>query len=297
MATAEVETLTNQDKEQLLNKLDDIQKKATQTSNQRYGMGLQAFQEAIRSDDATHELYLKCIERVRFENQKLKAQDFREWKRRHKERTDSPGFRAALRHQLNWLLLTIEASAKPDEMESLGPEAMLKIDTMFKNHELLNGQKGVLKQNVLETPFAKAYDLNGLEAKDWPLNPLELKQIYEKVVMPSLRKPDQVDQLREAWNKRIRHEGLMVEKWSTSVEDYKDFAKKQERVPDFDIWLDDDYLKLLWAKEIDCYAVGDEKKAALSMIDHIKEHVHHKYATIWLQEFTELLTPEEDNLE
>ena len=108
--SAQEKSLSETDRELLLEKLKEIQETSNSAVIGRFGVAMAAFKEGMQSDTTAHDLYLKCIEKVRFEDEAKKTNEFREWKRQHKERTDTAGFRRALRHQLYWLVLTLEAA-------------------------------------------------------------------------------------------------------------------------------------------------------------------------------------------
>ncbi|MGE9269105.1 MAG: hypothetical protein ACQKBY_13515, partial [Verrucomicrobiales bacterium] len=76
-------SLSEVDRQLLLEKLKEVQESARQTTLDRFDNALQAFKSAASSEAATHDLYLKCVEKVNFDDQNKKTQEFREWKRRH----------------------------------------------------------------------------------------------------------------------------------------------------------------------------------------------------------------------
>lgn len=288
-SSAQAESLNETERKQLLAKLAEIRESAERSSKNRFATALMAYRGAIQSDAAAHDLYLKCVEKADFVDQKKGSQEFREWKRKHKEKKDTAEFRRALRHQLNWLLLSIEASVKPDEIESLGVKALAKVDAIMEDHKMLKPQQRVLKQNVLSSAYAKAYNINGLEAKDWPLSPLAVNEIYEKLVMPPLRNRTSVDKLRKAWTKRIEHEGLMLKNWEDLPDSGRVGMKKDLEPAKFTKWREDGYLKLLWEKEMDCYKCGDEKQASANMLALLTEHIKHKQSLEWTEDFEGLM--------
>ncbi|MGJ8656628.1 MAG: hypothetical protein ACSHX6_09250 [Akkermansiaceae bacterium] len=289
MSQAQGETLNEIEKKQLIERLAEIREAAEKSSKDRFAVALMAFRDAIKSDASAHDLYLKCVEKADFEDQKKSSQDFRDWKRKHKERRDTAEFRRALRHQLNWLLLSIEASVKPDEIESLGVKALAKVDAIMEDHKMLKPQQGLLDRSVLSSVYAKAYNINGLQAKDWPLSPLAISDIYEKLVMPPLRNGDSVDMLRKAWTKRIEHEGLILKNWADLPDSGRVGMKKDMEPPKFTKWKEDGYLKLLWEKEMDCYKHGDEKQASGNMLALVTEHIKHKKSLEWTKDFQKLM--------
>ena len=188
--SAEPEKLSDLDAQLLLEKIKELQEGSDERISARYKTAVSAFRSAVQSDTATHELYLKCIEKVNFEDEDRKASEFRDWKKRHKERTDTPAFRRALRHQLNWLLLTLEAASNPDQTSKLWSKALDQIDTIFSDAEDLRGSQSILQQTVTNTIFAEAYNIEGIELGEWPMAPLQLEAVYEEAEYPLVIDPD-----------------------------------------------------------------------------------------------------------
>lgn len=287
--SAEPAILSDSDREKLQDELDKVLNVAKTTSEKRFARAMSAFRSAISSDSAAYELYLDCYERVNFIDQQKSSQDFREWKRKHNDRDDLSEFKRVLRHQLNWLLLSIEASAQPEDIYQFSEKAMKKIDTIMSELEKLKSQQRVLSQSVLSSVYAKAFDMNGLEAEGWPLSPTDITGVYETLVMPPIRDEGDATRLRAAWNKRIKQVGLMKKEWSASPKSSKIGIKKETKSPEYEKWLDDGYLKLIWAMEKDCFEVGDEVNASSNMLSHLKKHIKHKLSLEWVKEFEDII--------
>jgi len=285
----EADELSGVDRVALIEKLKKIQKESDDRVGGLYRKAIQDYRSAIRSDDATMDLYLKCLEKVRFDDQKRKSQDFREWKRRNKDRLHSASMRMALRHQLSWLLLSIEAARREGDVSELGMRAVAHLDQIFKNAEKLKDHRDILSQNALSSVFAKAYKLN-IKVKDWPKSTLDIAQIYEKVVLPPLRESAQINSMRSAWKHRILQEGLVHEKWSNRAG--TTVGKKDAmRSPEFEKFLSDTRPQLLWDMEVDCFKVGDERASALRMLTHLETYLTHKDAPQWIKDFQQLIQP------
>ena len=116
---SQAEPLNAADRQLLLEKLKELKEAAEGRKGDRIGVALAAFRPAMSSADAAIDLYLKCVEKLDFEDQHRKSQDFREWKRRQKDRLKDPGMRLALQLQLQWLVYTLEIAAEPQEMSKL----------------------------------------------------------------------------------------------------------------------------------------------------------------------------------
>lgn len=279
---AEEKPLSEIDRELLLEKLKEIQESSNSTVKGRFGVALTAFKRARESNAAAHDLYLKCIEKIRFEDQVKKASEFRDWKKRHKDRTDSEGFRLALRHQLNWLVLTLEA-AQVEDITTMSSRGISVLEAILRDAEELKGQSELLKDSVLKSIFADAYSVNGIDVIGWPTSPLDITSLYEGVILPPLRDPDTTSALRSAWLKRIEHEGTLLEKWTNEA------SADRDRKPGFEKWLVEGRQNLMWRMEVDLFVNGDQRGAALRMLEHLKTNLTHKSAPKWIEQFTRLV--------
>lgn len=288
---AEPQALGEADRIAVEEQLEKIQQRSKDRVSGLYRRALQDYRQAIVSDDATMDLYLKCVEKVRFIDEKHKSQDFREWKRKSKEKLSSSSMRMALRHQLAWLLLSIEAAHKEGDLSAMGTRAITHLDQIIRNAKILKEHRNILSENALNSVFARAYILN-IKVEDWPKSSMDIAQIYDKVVMPPLRSGTRVESLRAAWRKRIEHEGLIIEGWSeragTTV-GKKDAMKTAE----FEKFLGETRPQLLWKMEVDCFKSGDEKVAALNLLKHLEDYITHKDAPEWIKNFQEMINPSE----
>jgi hypothetical protein len=276
------EKLTPLDAQLLLEKLKQLRDGSNERISDRYEAAHRAFRAAIQTDAAAHDLYVDCIEKVQFEGENRKASDFREWKRRHKDRTDSPAFRRALRHQLNWLLLTLEAASEPEKRDKLWPKALERIDLIFKDADDLLGEQGRLRQDVLDSVYATAYGLNGIKLADWPTAPLQISMVYEQLILPPLRSPRTLTELRQAWEKRILHEGSVHNLWGRPS---RGSGGREGRPAELDKFLAVRRPQLQWEMEMDLFSVGDQKASALRMLKHIEKYVAHENCAEWITSF------------
>lgn len=285
--SAEPSKLTEPERETLLDSLEKLRSDANTEVESKYRAAVAAFQGALDSDQAAIDLYEKCVELVEFTQRDRSTKDFREWKKRNAERMDAPGFGLALRYQLRWLLLTIYAATEQDR-ELLAPKAAEILSSMFQSAESLKGQQGTLRQNVLSTPFAQAYELGGLEVENWVGSPLQLGDVYEKIILPPLRRPDSTDKLRNAWTNRILYEARIID--GMHQENGNRNGNNQEnRIQDFQTIIRPD---LIWQMEQDVFKAGDQRGAAKNMLQHLKVYLAHDRARNWEKEFRNLIAPE-----
>lgn len=279
---ADPQQLSPLDAQLLLERLKELREGSDKRIKESYQSAFGAFRAAIQSDAAAHDLYLKCVEKVRFEDEKKSGQDFRDWKRRHKDNGDTPAFRRALRHQLNWLLLTLEAASEPKKRDELGAKAMERIDLIFKDAEDLAGSESLLRQGVLQTVFATAYGVNDIDLEGWPTAPLQLSAVYEQLILPPLRKPAKLAELKQAWERRILHEGSVHNLWGKPSNGR---GGGEGRPLELEKFLAERRPQMEWDMEVDLFRAGDQKGAALRMLKHIEEHVTHRNASDWIENF------------
>jgi hypothetical protein len=294
------EPLTQADKEALLEKLDALRDDARTKALGRMGSALSAFKAGMASDEAAAELYLKCLEKE-FEDQKLSSQDFRERKRHESERLEKDGTKRCLRHQLRWLVLTLEAAEKPDKISELIPRASEAMASIFDSPAQFEMNVEALRQPVTETIFAKAYHLQGLKVEKWPLSPLEIGPVFEQVFLPPLRAKGSFESLREQWMRRIRYEGVAKKEWRKPLQrgegDKDEKTIKRESSVEYEKFVAETQPEMMWQMEMDLYKAGDQKRAAVKMLEHIESNVTHPKAREWGSQFRGLIEPAKDAAE
>jgi hypothetical protein len=293
---ATAEPLSDADREALIEKLDSLKTQATERLDARFRAGVAAYQSAIGSDDEALSLYLKCVEKVDFIDQKKKESDFRDWKRKEDERLSKASFKLALRHQLNWLSLTLQAASENADRDKLAVAAQGAMDNVLRDIEKLKDQQALLKQGVTGTVFAKAYEISTLKLEKWPLSPIDVSQIYDQVILPQYRNPKSIDKLRENWLRRIQQEGLMVEHWAGAAktprggkEDRRIGMIDNSRPPELDRFISDTVPTMQWQMELDLFKSGDQAGAALRMLGHIEKNLGHPSSKDWTDQFRAML--------
>lgn len=284
---AGADPLTDADREALLESLDKLKEDAESKVDARFRMAMAAYRDALASDDAAMDFYLKCVEKVNFEDQQKKNSDFRDWKRKEADKLSDPAFRAALRHQLRWLTLYIRSASEKAERMEIAADAQQVVDAVFSDLSRLRGQQQVLGQAVTATVFARAYEIGNLERVKWPPSPLQIDDFYGSIVFPLLRHPSRVESLRAAWTKRIQQEGARVEEWNG--EEKRNALSQESRNPAMEKFVTETLPDLKWQMEMDLFRAGDEAGAAKRMLDHITTHITHRSARGWGEQLRNLL--------
>ena len=291
--------LTSADREALLDSLDKLKEAAEGKMDSRIRAALAAYNSASGSDDAAMDLYLNCLERANFDSQKKKASDFRDWKRKESEKRSSPTLKTALRYQLRWLILALQSVSEKANRQKIAADGQQIVNAMFSNPDKLEGQRELLSQPVMSSVFARAYDVNHFTVTDFPASPLPIGQVYDILVLPSLRSPATLGTLQSAWQKRIQQETIMVEGFNGgrgSAVGRKSNPVSAVVSPAYEKFLEDTKPRLQWAMELDLFQNGDESGAAVRMLALIQKNITHPDATEWSEELQKLLKPVEPTL-
>lgn len=286
LAPAPLLALTDADRESILSDLEKIHHDAATKRDGKYGVAIAAFRAAMGSDETALGLYLDCCGKVNFEDKDRKEQQFREWKRKQADRLANPAFRKALRLQLAWLVLTLQAAGEKPDRPKLAKDAAEIVATIFREADRFAPQQEVLEQAVTATVFAKAYGIGQVRAANWPQAPALLERFYEDVVLPPLRLTGPVTALRAAWLARIDQETARNRFWDTG-----EGGKKNNVAGQRQSFATDELPKLKWAMEVDLFKHGDEDGAAVRMLAHIRANLDHPSAGRWSGELQQLLKP------
>lgn len=285
--------LTGVDRETLLERLEKLQNASASNSNARYRIAMAAYNNAVGSNEAAIELYLNCMEKVNFKDQQKKAAEFREWKRKESDKLADPGLRIAIHYQLRWLILSLQSTSENADRPKLAAEAQQVVDAIFSDPEKLKNQAALLGQSVTSSIFALAYEIDSVKVENWALSPIQLDQIYDQMLLPPLRSPNSVEELRATWIKRILQEGAKAEHWAdNNKEDRRIGMATAMKPPSYEKFLADDQPKLQWQMELDLFSNGDESGAAVRMLAHLQKYLNHPSAREWEEQFRKLLKPD-----
>jgi hypothetical protein len=284
--TAFAQKLSNSDREALLEKLEKIREEADSRVDARFSTAIAAYRTAMASGDAAMDLYLLCEEKVNFDEMQKKGSDFRDWKKNNADKFSDKSFREALCVQLRWLVLTLEASSEDPDLDKLSIEASKLLEAIVSQAEDFFPHRNVLQQGVTSTVFARAYDINGTKAEKWPLSPVPVAAVYEQVILPCLRRPDRITALGDAWDRRMTQESTLLDAWDG---DSDGKGKAGQRGPAYEKFVSETIPKLRWERELDLFNNGDERAAALRMLNHIEQNLSHASASEWAEKFTGLL--------
>ncbi len=280
------EGLSPSDREALLERLEIIRKEADSKVDARFRNALTAFRGAMDNPNEALDLYLKCEEIVNFDEMNKNNVDFREWKRQNEEKLSNTGFRLALRQQLRWLALTLEAASEKPDRDKLAIEAGKIVESIVAEADQLSAHRDIVQQDATSSVFARAYDTNGMKVENWPLAPAPVAAVYEQVMLPQLRRKERIESLKATWAKRMANEGALLDAWSGKPGEKQ---KSGVRSPIYEKFNSETVPNLRWEAEVDLFKVGDEKGAAVRMLKHIEDNLSHESAPKWAEQFVTML--------
>ena len=294
LSSARADVLTPADREALLQKLESIRDEANGKVEARFRAAIAAYNAASSSNEAAAELYLKCVEKLNFEDQGRKASEFREWKKKEGDKLTSPGHGLALRLQINWLILTLRAASPKADRAQLLPSVQEIVDGIVREAGTLRHQRQILSQAVTSSIFAKAYELKNVNVENWPMSPGGIGEIYDAILLPPLRRPERLDALRSTWTRRIQQEMIMRQSWSDENGPANPRSRngndENQQKSEYEIFVQERVPELQWQMELDLFENGDQQAAALRMLTHLEKHIAHKSARRWTTELERLLS-------
>ena len=250
-------------------------------------------------------LYLDCYKLEHFDRVNLKITDYQDWAKRNMDRHKDPEFLVALRLQLEYLALSIQAQdAKEKDMpvliaslQAYVPKVVAAIQGATKhtvagavkdNTKGGGGRNGrgqnfdsgnfqqMLRQSVKNSEFSKAFLLEEfLRKEEWTYDPFDLKGIYEQVIFPYYLERKPAD-LPAQWDNRIKAE-LAIRAAVMSESEYSLYYKER-------------YPGMLWRKAE--YLVQHNVNTILAMADMLKlirENPTHPEAGDWARQLRELV--------
>lgn len=296
---AHAEKLSDADRETLLENLEKLEAASDSKVDARFRLAIIAYRNAVGSDTAAMELYLNCVEKVHFTELHKPLADFREWKRQGAEKLADPGLRLALRLQLRWLILTLEAASSKPDRPKLTTDAQETLDSIFGEAKKLKDQQGVLGESVVSSVFAKAYDIGPVVVEKWPMSPVDLAGIYDEILLPPYRKLATLPTLRAGWIKRIQQETVKNEEWSQPASVIRD-GREVKRVglaanmqsPEQLKFLEEGLPNLQWEMETDLFRCGEEGGASVRMFGLLQKFEAHPSYKEWTKQFKKLIKPD-----
>ncbi len=255
---------------------------------------LAAFQDALTADDKAYTLFMKCLEKVEFIDKGKTGSEFNLWKREDGAKAlNDAEHKQVLKLQLQWLVLSIQAgnAVSDAEFAKVVSQVPAFLDSLEAAWKRMKTMRGRLNADVIGTVFGRFYklDLTMARREGWSYNPVAIDSIYDTVVLPYLRSQKKASEVANSWKKRIQMltDVLEIEEREgkndpNSKGEENNLKFKEEKLP-----------RLEWGMMKDAFQMGNEMGSATSMVNHIKSHLGHKDAGLWIEEMTKLANHED----
>jgi len=261
----------------LLEALKTLRKKQEESLGSVRGRILQAIQSASGSTSAAWELYQEAIKAVQFEGQEKEGTKFRDWKKKEEERLDDPDFRNAIPVHLAYLALTLR-KASGAETEELLPALMRHAAAVSAAEASWGGDKQMMLRPITESVFVKHFGIDAWIAgvKEWELVPANVDGMYEKTVLPELRRQKN-PQVVDYWDARIRREAEKVGQVRLAFQTERFEAVTKPG--------------LLWKRAQEFRHIGLPNRALNEMFAVLKAYPSHPDFDRWASELEQLISP------
>lgn len=287
------EELSTNEINKLTKELEELAEIATADAESRYSAAYKAFRAASSSQDGAIALYEACMEKIEFEDRERKSSEFREWKRRQRDRLKDPVFQLALRYQLQWLTLTLEVERTPEkEITEFATKAMDQLALIYSNAEKIAGLENQIEKDVINSVFARAYKVNKL-TRNWPSNPSRIDEIFDSVILRKYKEEQDLEGLRKAWMQKLHFLTQQARYWGQGRLDTRN-AKEDQLILQLNKFMQETLPNHRWSMEQDLFTHGDQKQAAHNMLEIIRKHRGHVNRETWVTQLQSLLNPPQD---
>jgi len=286
----QAEEISSTEKKNLLEKLHTLKGRAEESNANILTTALSAFKDAMTSDTAAFDLYMKCQEHQLLTEKRIKAGDARDQKKKIKEKTTSADKRA-MRYQLAWLVSSLEAAIDPDtQRESAEKELESLIVNIIKDVDKLDKKAlATLKGSPYSSIFAKTYNISHLKPKDWPSSPLDYDGLYWTLICKPLIDRGAYSEARKQWNTRVSAEKAVIARFAEKP----DSNRLGNQPVELEKYLKERAPSLLWKLEQELYNNGDERESLANAYKLIERFPDHKQNLKWIEWLTGVLTEEE----
>ncbi len=266
------------DAKALISALKQIEAKRAQSAKQLAEKVIQDINAAASSDSTAIAFYQDAIRATSFVGENHAQAMFMDWKKTEADHLKSPEMQMAVRMHLTYLVLSLHR-ANGATIPQLMPALLSYTDQITAAHDVI-GKQEMMKRGVNDSIFVRWYGIGKLleNLKDWENTPGDVEGIFQKAILPQLRK-DKDPRIIGYWDARIQREA--------------NDAKGRNRT--FDAEQFDQVLKpnLLWSRAQEFLAIGQRNRAINEMFAIIKAYPAHPNSAGWIDNLVKLVSPPE----
>ena len=283
--------LSETDKQVLLGKIEVMENDVLDFNYKNQKAAATAFKAAMQSETKAFQFYLDCKERIDQEAKKQKGSDLRADMKKLRDSTTNEKKRA-LRHQLVWLVASMEAAANPDARETSAQKLVDGLKNIIDDAQYLDRKTvtGRLKQNPFSSEFAKAYLVDHIKPDNWPSSPLDYDGLFKNLIIKGLVESGKYNEARSEWQNRLQAEQRLIEEFDVEPETDK-FGKESVELDNF---LQKTLPDLRWQMEQELFTAGDTRQASVALFSILQTYPKHDNYLKWVNWFKGALSPESE---
>ena len=280
--------LTAEQLESLKKQLTELESTIGQLRGNTLGGVLEKLRTAVQNNGAAKSFYNQCRNEVMIKRQGLSREETKRMEERMKQQEERESqdksngdMSLAIRLNLQYLILTLEAAEKEDKA-TLIPKLMSFIQAVVEAAPSLKGRAfQTLSQGVTggQHPVVDAYQLQRyLRVKDWSQNPGDIRGMIQQTVLPWYveNKPESLNTI---WDQMMSAEMTLRQGYMSTAA--------------YELWSQNELPSMRWEKANFLLEHGDDKVMALAeMFKLIRDTPHHGDAMNWLKALRSHIEPE-----
>ena len=270
------------DTKALLNALKEIKTKHTEAAKSQRSKVLQELTAAASSNSNAIAFYLEAMKTIAFAGESRAQTMFMEWKKKEAERIKSPEMQTAVRFHLSYLALTLQY-ANGLTIPQMIP-ALIHYTEQVSAADRAVTQQEVMRRSVRDGMFVKWFNIENQfgEIKDWELVPGNVDGMWQKTILPQMRK-DKDQRVITYWDNKI--------KIATEV------MSESKRAFDIDQFNAIHRPELLWSRAKDLIAIGQRNRGIGEMFTIVKTWPDHPENAAWIQKIEDILTGKDTGID
>jgi hypothetical protein len=271
------------DAKSMLASLQDIKQKQADSAKSQLLQTITDFTAACSDDGAALNFYVEAVRVTRFVGRDHEDSAFRDWKKDQLDKLKPSAIRTALRYTM--LSLQRAAGATDDQIfpvllgyASDTADILPALDAPGIPGKGRGDDQDILREPVSDNIFARWYNIGGqLSALDnWEPVPANIDGIYQKILLPVMRKNRDPRILKYWDNKIITERGRASTETAAFDTDRFNLTRRPA---------------LLWSRAEDEVAIGMRDQGVTDMYNLVKAFPAHPDAAKWIAELEGLLAP------
>jgi len=259
----------------MLAALKEIKVKHETSASMRSNKLRQELNTAASSNSNAIAYYMEAMYAMGFAGKSHAQTYFQDWKKKEAEHLKSPEMQTAVRLHLNYLILTL-ARAQDRKISELLPEVIRYCDqAAAASHEVL--RQDILRSDITGSIFVKWHGIESSlgDMEGWSTHPGNVDEIWEKTILPQLRK-DKDPRVITYWDNKIRNGADVMSESDRSfdVQQFNETYKPQ----------------LLWSRAEDLILIGRRNAGLSEMFAIVKNWPEHRSNLEWIGKLEKNLT-------